>query len=255
MRSQQPPRGCRRCRAGRRRRGCARAVPPARARPRRIGAAMRVGRRRRRERQADDELAALADAGAARGDRGRRASRPAGAPATGRCRGRPASGRAPPATWPNISKMPRQLRGGDADAGVAHRTTASLPSRSTASAIRPPRGRVLGGVDQQVGEHLRQPRQVAVDRRSRSAGRASVERVAGGVDRRLRDLDRLLDHASPAQALAAQLRAGRVPCARRRAGRRAGATSAPPGARSRRGTTRPGHRSASLLAQHAGPRC
>ena len=155
-------------------------------------------------------------------------------------------------TWPNISKIDGQLRGGDADAGVdhAHHRVAALAldrERDPAAARR-----VLGGVDEQVREHLRQPSQVAVDR-DRLGRQTGLERVAGGVDRRLRDLDRLLEHAPAAAGAPCAAGAGRAPSARRRAGPRADATSAPPGARSRRDTTRPGHRPGPSCAAR-GPR-
>ena len=58
--------------------------------------------------------------------------------------------------------MPGRLVGGDADAGVLHRHhhVASLPLRAQPD-VAPP-VRVLGGVVQQVREHLRQTGQVGV---------------------------------------------------------------------------------------------
>ena len=59
------------------------------------------------------------------------------------------------------------------------------------SAIEPPGRRVLGRVDQQV-QHLRQTRQVAVER-ALLAPASDVSLCAGRLDQRLRDLDRALD--------------------------------------------------------------
>ena len=109
-------------------------------------------------------------------------------PASGRCPARPASAPARGRTCVNISKMRGSMSAGDADAGVPH---ARPPPRSPCrSAVQPdvaaPLG-VLGGVVEQVGEHLGQPGRVAVetDRLRRAARRsargrpASIERAAG----------------------------------------------------------------------------
>ena len=174
-----------------------RAVPSARVGPP-IGAATASRRRRRRQRQANDELAALADAGAVRAD-------PAAVHLDQRLRQRQADAQAALRAVERrlrpgrTSRRCGQLRGGDADAGVAHahhRVAAlALDRERDPAAAR----RVLGGVDEQVREHLRQPRQVAVDR-DRLGRQAGLERVAGGLDRRLGDLDRLLEHAPAAAA-------------------------------------------------------
>ena len=80
----------------------------------------RLRSRRARSRQAHDELAALAEPVAVRRRRCRRAARPGAARASGRCRGRPARGRACASTCVNSSKMRGSISARDADAVVAH---------------------------------------------------------------------------------------------------------------------------------------
>ena len=142
-----------RCRPGRRS-----------ARPARMGAGLRLRRRGRRTRTRcpvpGPSLCGL-DAAAVHLDQ-------LLAPAPGRCRGRPARARARVDLREHV-EHPRQHRRRNADAGVAARDHAPrAPLAPAPSAMRPPVGRVLGGVVEQVGDHLRQPRRVGPnDQRSR----------------------------------------------------------------------------------------
>ncbi len=107
-------------------------------------------------------------------------------------------------TWPNISKMRGSWR--SSMPMPLSCTVIATSSPSTAAARPdPPAGRgVLRGVDQQVRDDLREPRQVAFegDRLRRQIDR---QRMARRIDDRLRDLDRTLDDGRELQRLAPQM--------------------------------------------------
>ena len=158
-----------------------------RTRSRRAGAAPRSspcaaagarGARRRAagERQAHRELAAAARPVAVRARRCRRAARPGCARAPGRGRGRPAarSSALPPCT--NRSKM-RGSSSGRCRCRCRGRDHAlRRPRASRRTAIAPAGSGVLGGVGEQVGDHLREARRVGVEHQRRRRPR----RCAGG---------------------------------------------------------------------------
>ena len=144
-------------------------------------------------RQADGERAAGPGPVARRLDACRRASPPAGAPASGRCRARPAARSSERSPWVNRSKTCGRSSGVDADAVVARRAITTLVrlDRAAVSRMRPPCARVLGRVVEQVGDHLREPR--ADRRRPAPASAGSVHRRARcprRLDERPRRLDR-----------------------------------------------------------------
>ena len=82
--------------------------------------------------------------------------------------------RARPCT--NSSKMRGEHARRDADAVVAHGDAAPSPSRRAAPRCPPPLRRVLRGVVQQVGEHLREPHGSPSSHRSRCGRASTVER-------------------------------------------------------------------------------
>ena len=125
----------------------------------------------------DDEVAAPARPVAVRLDAARRAAAPGSSPAPGRCPSPPSARSSVRAPCTNRSNTCGSSVGVDADAVVAARDHDFVRRRAAAaSAMWPPRVGVLGGVGQQVGDHLRQPR-----RRRRShaqAGRPARRRCS-----------------------------------------------------------------------------
>ena len=128
-------------------------------------------------RQAHRELASPRPPPALNASMRRRASRPAAAPASGRRRGRPARGRAPRLPCANRSKM----RGSSSASMPMPWSRTRSPRRRVldarvAARSRAPSGAVLRRVVQQVGDDLREPREVAVQpqRRRRAARTRSV---------------------------------------------------------------------------------
>ena len=103
------------------------------------------------------------------------------APASGRCPGRPASGRELRSRLGEQVEDARQQLGRDADAGVAARV--SIDARRRRWRASEPdvaaRGRVLGRVVEQVGE--RPASAASGRRRARRAAGGSVDRAAGGA--------------------------------------------------------------------------
>ena len=138
------------------------------------------------DRQAHDELAALAFARAAGLDRSAvhldqplHQRQPMPSPPCDRSSER--------STCVNISKMRGELVGGDADAGVRdRRPRASLRLPLDGQPDVPPGLRVLAAVVQQVAEHLGQPRRVGVQvdrlaRQRRPASSCAASGRAAGV--------------------------------------------------------------------------
>ena len=123
-----------------------------------------------------DELAAAAEAVAAAPRSCRHAARRGPAPARGRCPGRPRSGRGGRGLREHVEELRQELRR-DADAVVPHATTASSPTLRACTRSGRPVG-VLGGVVQQVGEHLRQAHRVGLERPARGQLHAELVRRA-----------------------------------------------------------------------------
>ena len=97
-------------------------------------------------------------------------------------------------TWVNRSNTAEQHVGRDADAGVPDADDHVVPvPAATASRSDPPAVGVLGGVVQEVREHLGEPGRVAVHPH-RLGRQVHVEAVPGRVDQRPAGLDRLADH-------------------------------------------------------------
>ena len=96
-----------------------------------------------------------------------------------------------------------QVLGGDADAVVADGDLQQRAALRSLHRDTSARWCVLGGIDEQVGQHLGQPRHVTVDEH-RLVRQCQRQLVAGAVEQRLRQLDRTLDRAGDVQPLAAQ---------------------------------------------------
>ena len=88
-------------------------------------------------------------------------------------------------TCMNMSNTRSSMRRRDADAVVAARETTRLRRAAPRRERDAPAGvGVLGGVRQQVREHLREPHRVAVDRDRLASGKSTVEPVPRGLDHR-----------------------------------------------------------------------
>ena len=125
----------------------------------------------------------------------------AAARASGRGRGRPAARSASCALPARTrSKMRGSIVRRDADAVVAYADHDARRRRCAraSSAMRPPGVGVLGGVGQQVGDHLRQAHRVAVDQ-SRPCRHVDGEPMAALLDQRAGHLDRLGARPRPAR--------------------------------------------------------
>ena len=162
----------------------------------------------------------------------RRAARPGCARASGRCRGPPCDRSS--ACAPCDEQVEDVAAGPRARCRCRCRGRDARPRRPRARARhgdRAARRRVLGGVGQQVGEHLRQARRVAVDAQARAAARrpsACVLRCSSSglaISTACATTSRELDGLRFELDLAAR------DARRRRAGRRPAASGARPGAR------------------------
>ena len=94
--------------------------------------------------------------------------------------------------------------GRDADAGVAHRHHDLFIAQFGPQRDGAARRRVLGGVVEQVLEHLRKPGGVAFDLQG-DARNIDDQPVIARFDRRRRGLERVIDHAAQADAFIAQV--------------------------------------------------
>ena len=156
----------------------------------------------------------------------RRASRPAASPASGRCRGRPARAR-------GCGRPARTCRTRAAACSAGMPMPVSLHGHHRLARLAPGAehdpaalGRVLGGVVEQVGEHLRQPGRIGV---ARSAARPAAG-AASARGRRASISGRLVSTAF-CSTVSRSTRSGRSSILprvmrRRRAGRRPAAPSA-----------------------------
>jgi hypothetical protein len=98
----------------------------------------------------------------------------------------------------------RQLALVDADAAVLHRDCDLVVFDSRRETDSPTGRGVLRGVDQQVRDDLREPRQVAFEG-NRLRRQIDRQRVARSIDDRLRDLDRTLDDRRKLQRFTPQM--------------------------------------------------
>ena len=185
---QQHARASRRRRRCRRRPGCAAAAAAWPSRPPWPSRAARG--RLGRQRQPDDELAALALALALRLERAAVQLDDAAARARGRCPGRRRRARSGVRPCTNMSKMRADAASGSMPRPVSRTRSTACRLRARLHRDAAAFGRVARGVVEQVGEHLRQAGAASPSRRCGSRGRSTSTRVAARLDRRRGGLDR-----------------------------------------------------------------
>ena len=107
-------------------------------------------------------------------------------------------------TWVNRSKTLESISAAMPIPLSRTRKTASLPDRVRSRSILPPSVCILGGVVQQVGEHLGDPYQVGVHRQGYRR-RGQRQHVLARIDQRPADLDRAGDDRPRVDGLDAEL--------------------------------------------------